>query len=121
MRRLNPTAPIPAVHRTDALLEQAAFLRAKIGDKEFIAGLPGGNANEEDEWGETSRWDSVRLDEAFAAAFDADIRRELVNDLLITWNKGFFTNAVEDKTAFVSLDRGLTEASRHAKGSATTG
>src|SRR5262249_2894570 len=116
VRRLNPTATIPSVHRTDGLLEQAAFLRAKVGDKEFIAGLPGGSADVEDEWGETSRWDGARLNEAFAASFDAEIRRDLVNDLLITWNRGFFSNAVEDKTAFVSLERGLAEATRHAHG-----
>ncbi|MEJ3741680.1 phage resistance protein [Actinomycetes bacterium KLBMP 9797] len=114
VRRMHPEAPIPAVHRTDGLLEQAAFLRRKVGDKEFIAGLPGGS-EEEDEWGTTSRWDSARLDEAFASPFDADVRRDLVNDLLVSWNQGFFTNAVEDAEAFVSLDRGLTEATRHAE------
>ncbi|MGW0436769.1 BREX-2 system ATPase PglY [Micromonospora sp. NPDC003197] len=111
---LHPSAPIPAVHRTDALLEQAAELRKRIGDEQFIAGLPGGDA--EDEWGESEKfWTGARLDEAFAAAYSEELRRKLVNDLLTTWNKGFFSNAREDKEAFVSLDRGLTEISGHAK------
>ncbi|WP_405432293.1 hypothetical protein [Micromonospora sp. NBC_00617] len=114
VRALHPDAPIPAVHRTDSLLEQAASLREKIGDKQFIDGLPGGDA--EDEWGESETfWTSERLDQAFAGAYSDELRRKLVNDLLTSWNKGFFSNAREDAEAFVSLDRGLTEISRHAK------
>ncbi|MET7749033.1 hypothetical protein [Micromonospora sp. NPDC005367] len=114
VRALHPDAPIPAVHRTDALLEQAASLREKIGDKQFIDGLPGGDV--EDEWGESETfWTSERLDQAFAGAYSDELRRKLVNDLLTSWNKGFFSNAREDAEAFVSLDRGLTEISRHAK------
>ncbi|MFD6752507.1 BREX-2 system ATPase PglY [Micromonospora gifhornensis] len=114
VRALHPQAPIPAVHRTDALLEQAASLREKIGDAQFIAELPGGDA--EDEWGESETfWTPERLDAAFAGVYSDELRRKLVNDLLTSWNKGFFSNAREDAEAFVSLDRGLTEISRHAK------
>ncbi|MEV6815507.1 hypothetical protein, partial [Micromonospora sp. NPDC051296] len=114
VRVLHPDAPIPAVHRTDALLEQAASLREKIGDAQFIGGLPGGDV--EDEWGESETfWTPERLDAAFAGAYPDELRRKLVNDLLTSWNKGFFSNAREDAEAFVSLDRGLTEISRHAK------
>ncbi|WP_406045513.1 hypothetical protein OG799_14185 [Micromonospora sp. NBC_00898] len=114
VRALHPDAPIPAVHRTDALLEQAASLREKIGDAQFIDGLPGGDV--EDEWGESETfWTSERLNQAFAGAYSDELRRKLVNDLLTSWNVGFFSNAREDAEAFVSLDRGLTEISRHAK------
>lgn len=114
VRALHPDKPIPAVHRTDALLEQAADLRRRIGDAQFIDGLPGGDT--EDEWGETEKfWSSELLDQAFAGSYSDELRRKLVNDLLTTWNKGFFSNAREDAEAFVSLDRGLTEISRHAK------
>ncbi|GAB3810398.1 BREX-2 system ATPase PglY [Micromonospora zhanjiangensis] len=114
VRALHPDAPIPAVHRTDSLLEQAADLRDKIGDKQFIDGLPGGDA--EDEWGDSETfWNTERLDRAFAGDYSDELRRKLVNDLLVSWNKGFFSNAREDAEAFVSLDRGLTEISRHAK------
>ncbi|MEV4490691.1 hypothetical protein AB0K04_11315 [Micromonospora coxensis] len=114
VRRLHPEAPIPAVHRTDALLTQAASLREKIGDEQFIAGLPGGDV--EDEWGDTEAfWTPERLDQAFGEGYGDQLRRKLVNDLLTSWNVGFFSNAREDAEAFVSLDRGLTEISRHAK------
>lgn len=114
VRALHPEAPIPAVHRTDSLLKQAASLREKIGDAKFIAELPGGDV--EDEWGESETfWTPERLDQAFAGAYSDELRRKLVNDLLTSWNVGFFSNAREDVEAFVSLDRGLTEISRHAK------
>jgi len=112
VRKLHPGERLPAVHRTDALLDQSRHLRTQIGDAAFIAGLPGG---EEDQWGETDGWTSAKLDAAFDAAPDEDIRRELVTDLLSTWQQGFFRNALEDADGFVSLDRGLTEIAAHAK------
>lgn len=113
VRRLHRDAPIPAVHRTDALLDQSRHLREQIGDEAFLAGLPQG----EDKWGdpEGESWDPAQLDAAFAAAPDDAARRRLVNDLLSTWQQGFFRNALEDAEGFVSLDRGLTEIARHAK------
>ncbi|MEH0819831.1 BREX-2 system ATPase PglY [Micromonospora sp. CPCC 205714] len=114
VRALHPEAPIPAVHRTDSLLDQAASTREKVGDAKFIAELPGGDA--EDEWGDSETfWTTERLNHAFAGAYNDQLRRKLVNDLLTSWNVGFFSNAREDAEAFVSLDRGLTEISRHAK------
>lgn len=113
VRKLHPEAPIPAVHRTDALLEQSAHLRGQIGDAQFLAGLPGGG--EDDEWGDEPFWTSEQLDAAFAAGHDDPLRRRLVSDLLSSWQRGFFRNALEDAEGFVSLDRGLTEISRHAK------
>jgi len=114
VRQLHPGATIPAVHRTDALLDQAADLRKAIGDAQFVDGLPGGDPD--DEWGDSDAyWTGPRLDAAFAAAPDDPQRRKLVNDLLSSWNKGFFSNAREDAEAYISLDRGLTEISRHAK------
>lgn len=104
IRRLHPDAPIPAVHRTDALLESARYQRKTMGDAAFIGGLPGSD----DEWGDEEAWTSQQLDAAFAAPPDDDGRQNLVNDLLQTWNQGFFTNAQEDAEGFVSLDRGLT-------------
>jgi hypothetical protein len=129
VRTLHPDAPIPAVHRTDALLDNTRHLREQIGDERFIAGLPGGDT--EDEWGEERPyWTSDKLDVAFAASMGRDrddeghrielrpedkLRRKLVNDLLQTWGQGFFTNAKEDADGFISLDAGLGEISRHAK------
>ncbi|MGX7669820.1 hypothetical protein [Plantactinospora sp. DSM 117369] len=111
VRRLHPAARIPGLHRTDPLLDQSRHLRAQIGDKAFIAGLPSG---EEDEWGDINAWTGDKLDAAFAAAPEEQIRRDLVNDLLSSWQQGFFRNALEDADGFISLDRGLAEMATHA-------
>ncbi len=67
IRRLHPDAPIPAVHRTDALLADTGNLREQIGDERFIGGLPGGDAD--DEWGESEPfWNSARLNAALSSA-----------------------------------------------------
>ncbi|MFD6733616.1 hypothetical protein ACFWDZ_21145 [Micromonospora aurantiaca] len=115
VREMRPDCDLPAVHRTDALLEQSRHLREQIGDTAFIAGLPG--EGEEDDWEDdpVSSWTPAALDAAFAAAHDDEARRKLVSDLLSSWQKGFFRNALEDAEGFVALDRGLTEIARHAK------
>jgi hypothetical protein len=41
---LHPEAPAPAVHRSDALLVNAAQLRADLGDEKFFARLRGGSS-----------------------------------------------------------------------------
>jgi hypothetical protein len=112
VRARHPQAPIPAVHRTDALLEQSRHLRERIGDDQFISGLPGGD---EDEWGDQHSWTSALLDAAFAGSHTDELRRKLVSDLLSSWQRGFFRDALEDAEGFISLDRGLTEISGHAK------
>src|SRR5574341_1322700 len=115
VRKLHPDAPVPAIHRTDALLANARYLRSQMGDQRFLEGLNGGA--EEDEWGEPEQsWTSGELDLALSALHDHPLRRRLVSDLLTTWLPGFFTNALEDADAYVSLDRGLAEISAHAKG-----
>ncbi len=114
--KLHPDAPIPAVHRTDALLDMARGLRAEIGDRQFIHKLPGGQDWDEDEWGESEPfWNSAKLDAAFAAPPDDPLRRKLVADLLVSWFTGFFSNAREDAEGFISLDRGLSEIAGHAR------
>ncbi|MDS1270755.1 hypothetical protein RIF23_10630 [Lipingzhangella sp. LS1_29] len=110
VRRRHPDTIMPAVHRTDALLQQARHLREQIGDAQFLDRLPGGA---DDEWGEAS-WTTEAVDAAMAADYDAPERRELVTALLDSWFPGFYSNALEDAEAFVSLDAGLKQISRHA-------
>ena len=103
------------MHRTDAPAGAGRHLREQIGDEQFIAGLPGGGRGRR-----VGRRRGV-LDARAARrrrsprTHDDELRRKLVNDLLTTWHTGFFRNAREDAEGFVSLDRGLTEISRHAK------
>ncbi|MGA4544421.1 phage resistance protein [Uniformispora flossi] len=119
VREIHPEAPIPAVHRTDALLDQARKLRSRMGDEAFLAALPAGiEEGEDDEWGDAEPfWTSDKLDSALAAtngAVDEQLRRQLVGDLLKDLLAGFYTNAKEDAEGYISLDPGLAEISRHA-------
>ncbi|WP_322770236.1 phage resistance protein, partial [Frankia sp. Cr1] len=119
LRRLHPGAPIPAVHRAEALLDEAASVRAKVGDTTFLAELnrAGSGGGEEDEWGDDASWTPAELDAALApsATPTGKARRRLVSDLLSTWFANTFRDLREDAEGFVSLDAGLTEIARHAK------
>ncbi|MCK9900621.1 phage resistance protein [Parafrankia colletiae] len=85
LRALHPGAPVPAVHRAEALLAEARSVRAKVGDAMFLgvlnqagssgagtASADGGAApavsagDEEDEWGDDTSWTSADLDAALA-------------------------------------------------------
>ncbi|HEY8503577.1 MAG TPA: phage resistance protein, partial [Gemmataceae bacterium] len=115
VRKLHPEAPVPAVHRTDTLLENARHLRAQVGSARFLELL--GGPEQEDEWGEPERfWTAGKLDAALAAPHGDPLRRRLVSDLLLHVFPGFAKDALEDEKAYVSLDRGLAEISGHAKG-----
>ncbi|MEU9958593.1 phage resistance protein [Streptomyces sp. NPDC050982] len=114
VRELHPEAPVPGVHRTDALMEQVHSHRVNLGDEMFLSKLPG--AKEDAAWGDTEPfWTSAKLDEAMAAPYDDRLRKQLVSDLINSWFPSFFNNAKEDAQAFVSLDRGLSEIAGHAK------
>ncbi len=56
-------SPIPAVHRTDALLEQSRHLRSR---SVMRSSSPAYRPND-DEWGDPNSWTSAELDDAFAA------------------------------------------------------
>jgi hypothetical protein len=109
VRKLRPDAPLPVVYRDEGLLADARDLRAALGDEAFIAGLPAAGG----EWDEPD-WDPASLDAALAAPPGDAERRRLVGDLLATHFKRY-AQAVSGTDAFVELDRGLAEISRHAK------
>jgi len=123
LRALHPGAPIPAVHRAEALLDEARGLRAKVGDAAFLeelnrAGSGSGEEGEpeEDEWGDDASWTAAELDAALApTGADAAARRRLTSDLLSTWFPNTYRDLREDAEGFVSLDQGLSEIARHAK------
>ncbi|SNQ47234.1 Bacteriophage resistance protein PglY [Frankia canadensis] len=133
LRALHPGAPVPAVHRAEALLDEARNIRARVGDATFLAELNGAGAGAgsgaplgqhgdddgadggEDEWGDAS-WTPAVLDGALdPSAPDADSRRRLVSDLLTTWFANTYRDLREDAEGFISLDAGLTEIARHAR------
>ncbi|MGR7001249.1 DUF6079 family protein [Yinghuangia aomiensis] len=145
VKKLHPDAPTPQVYRTDALFQDIRNLRGNIGDDQFIAGLPGGDAagatadaSEVDEWGDRVVggggfvWTPAALDAALAAeelddsdgsqapnlinpTKPAELRARLVNDAITGWFPGFSAHSAEDEHGFVSLDAGLAVIAAHAK------
>ncbi|MBL8931661.1 MAG: hypothetical protein JNL54_16190, partial [Kineosporiaceae bacterium] len=107
---LHPGAPLPAVHKSDALLEDAERLRAQLGDEAFFAGLNGGTAGAQasgaaDPWAAVlgaGTWDAIRYAEARAATPASEVRQQLVSALV----EKYFT-AYTQQAEYVDLDTGL--------------
>ena len=117
VRKEHPGKPLPAVYRDDHLLADARELRATMGDEQFIAALPAlqGTDEEAAEWGEQG-WTPEALDAALNAPPGDRERQRLVGDLLTTPFFRRYADAVSGKAeAFIELDKGLAEISRHAK------
>jgi hypothetical protein len=109
--RLHPNAPLPAVHISDTLLDDAENLRKRMGDAEFLAGLAGGS-DAGDGWGGLlgAGWDLARYQAAVAAPPEDSERRELVSALV-----GSYFGSFTETADYVDLDRGLVVISEHAK------
>ncbi|MEV6813046.1 phage resistance protein, partial [Micromonospora sp. NPDC051296] len=114
---LHPEAPVPAVHRSDALLDDAARLRERMGDEAFFAALhDGGGAPVTSGAGlaahvtRAAGWTAERYAAAAAAAPGTEQRDLLVSALTST----FFTGAVRSGE-YLDLDTGLAVITRHAK------
>lgn len=117
----HPGAPLPAVHRSDKLLNDADSMRASLGDEQFFAKLnrldsaTEVGATESDPWSAVlgpagGGWDAASYDRARAAASSSEERLKLVSALTST----MFT-AYTDAAEFVDIDTGLAAVSAHAK------
>ncbi|MFJ8347481.1 hypothetical protein ACIQ9J_14120 [Streptomyces sp. NPDC094153] len=129
VRREQPDAPTPLVFRADSLLADARELRAKIGDEAFIGLLPAPVApadaadEEDDEGGELKPigavpavgWTSAALDAAFRAPAGDPERDQLLTALFNGPNKHYAETVSGDAAAYVTLDDGLSEMSKHAR------
>jgi hypothetical protein len=117
---LHPEAPIPAVHRSDALLADAARLRERMGDEAFFAALrEGGRAGKAPEGGTPSLavlkaqaegW----TPDAYAAAAAAPPGTAQRDNLVSALTSAFFTGAVRSGE-YLDLDTGLAVLTRHAR------
>lgn len=113
---IHPDAPLPAVYRAEAVLEDAERLRSQLGDDAFLAGLNGGRsaaATAGDPWGGVlgeGTWTAESYDAARAAAPRSDARQALVSALVRTYFTAYTSHA-----EFVDLDTGLAAISSHAK------
>lgn len=130
VRRERPEASTPLVFRADSLLADARELRAKIGDEAFIGLLPepatapaSDSADDEDDDGELQPigtvpalgWTGPGLDEAFDAPAGDPRRDQLLTALFKGPNKHYADTVSGDAAAYVSLDDGLSEISKHAR------
>jgi len=114
IRDLHPGAPLPAVHRSDALLDNAEGLRLRMGDDTFFATLNGDTAAVDDAWGDVlgaGSWDLDRYTEARAATPDSPHRHKLVSALVEHLFPAFTQQA-----EYVDIDTGLAAIATHAKG-----
>lgn len=114
---LHPGAPLPAVHKSDRLLEDAERLRRRMGDDAFFASLngePGSLADTAaDPWAAVlgaGTWDASSYTAACAAAPDSDLRRRLVTVLV----ERHFTSYTQ-QAEYLDLDAVLAAISAHAK------
>src|SRR5829696_1525881 len=112
MTELHPGAPLPAVHRSEALFDDADRMRARLGDEEFFAGLNGGSGGEQDQWATllgSGSWNADSYEQARAASPASSQRLDLVSALVATYFQSYVGQA-----DYVDLDTGLAAISAHA-------
>lgn len=114
IRRIHEDAPLPPVYLDDALLEEAAELREKMGDEAFFTHLGGG---EDDGFGALAAgWDPRRFETALEAPPGDPERSALVSDYIDAFAKRTVPMAESTGEGMVPFDQGLDAISRHAKG-----
>ena len=113
IRERHPSAPLPAVHKSDKLLDDADRMRESLGDAAFFARLNKEGA-EPDPWSGvlgSGAWDAATYAQARAAAPASEERLRLASALVET----YFT-AYTQQAEYVDLDTGLAAIAAHAKG-----
>ncbi|NNG21072.1 phage resistance protein [Naumannella sp. ID2617S] len=107
---LHPEAPLPALHRSDGLLNDAARLRQTMGDDSFFAAL---NAEgTDDPWGDyvDTTWDADTFQAAVAAAPGSQARQQLIGDLVNVFFQNFTAGS-----DWIDLEQGLAVLAAHAQ------
>jgi len=113
IRELHPDAPLPAIHKSDALFRDADNMRRQLGDDAFFAGLNQGAESGTDAWAAvlgSGSWDTESYAQARAAAPASEERQRLASALVQT-----FFSAYTQQAEFVDLDTGLAAIATHAK------
>ncbi|NYG54950.1 phage resistance protein [Nocardioides perillae] len=115
VRQEHPDAPLPPVHRSDALMENADQQRSRMGDEAFFAALAEGSTSGSGGFGgmaagtSAGGWDAASYDAARQAPQGDPRRDRLVSDLVRTLFTSF-----EASASFLDLDTGLAVVARHA-------
>lgn len=110
VRTLHPDASTPGFYRSEALLGDAARLRADLGDVKFFERLNEGKSAAGG-WGKLATgWTAESYERAASSAPESDDRSRLVGDLIDR-----FFEAARTGSEFVDLDTGLSVMTHHAK------
>lgn len=109
-----PAAPVPAVYRAAGLLEDAANLRAKMGDAAFFAGL-GSSASGGLDWGQAaSTWDEASFAAAAAGQPGQPDHDALISALCTAYFPQYQV-VMGREQVYLELDSGLAVVTRHAQ------
>ncbi len=113
--RRHPTALLPALHHSDAILADAERMRVRDGDERFLAGLNGGAGGAAtDAWSAligSGTWTMETYAAARAAEPGSEQRQRLVTALVDR-----YFSAYTQQASYVDLDTGLAAMARHAQG-----
>ncbi len=113
IRKEHPEAPLPAVHQSDLVLDNAIQLRQTMGDEAFFAKLNGGSQpNGGAKWGKmSSGWNAERFDTAVAATGQDETRLALISRVVST----VLTAFQGLHGGYVPIDEGLSIITKHAR------
>lgn len=110
VRVLHPEAATPGFYRSEALLNDAARLRADLGEPKFFARLNEGKGSGGG-WGKLAAgWTADSFERAAGGAPESEDRSRLVGDLIDR-----FFEVARGGSDFVDLDTGLSVMTHHAK------
>ena len=115
VRRVHPEAPIPGVYLAEGLFKDASALRQRMGDEAFFAAMSEGASADSDFGDVDVGWDAARFDSAADADPGSEERSQLISALVGKFFGSYDTQAGGHGEAFISLDKGLSVLSRHAK------
>ena len=115
VRRTAPQGAIPGVYLAEGLFHDAEALRQRLGDNAFFAALSEGTSGDGDFGDVDAGWDAARFENAVAADPGDEERSQLIGALVGKFFGSYDTQAGGRGEAFVSIDKGLSVISRHAK------
>ena len=114
VREHHPEVPWPGIYLADDLFDDARRYRENVGDEKFFALL--GTASADAKWGKRAvAWDPARFEAALAAPPGDEGRGKLVGDLVKHLFQGYAGVSAGKSESFLSLDKGLSVISRHAR------
>ena len=122
VRRTEPDAAIPAVYRSDAMLDDARHQREFLDDDAAFARWLGADSDGPDpddldviDGAPAEGWTTADLDVAFAGLPGSSARRALESALLSGPMTSYARGATGDAAAFLPLDDGLAVIAAHAR------